>query len=615
MRSTITRCIGIRTDDHVENLDKQHAAQLARSRSYDLINVVDNTDLNRAAALISRAFQMSKVLISLMYDGHLRVVSQGGSSTISFSEPTPFCHYTLLHQQPCEVTDVNRDQRFVLQGKASADNLQLRYCASVPLKTSYGHVIGVLTMLDDKPRTMNSSDRESFHSCATLIISKLNLRRQVGRTDPVSGLPNRQQFYADLAVLDIGPAHLAFGCIIEVFDLQSTNCLTQSKGALPFESLIYQAAERVRLHLPDKVELYHVAVARFAFIIDQMTHEDLVSYLASLSATLTEPFYAEGLYLRACCRTGVVPFCSADHRDVLRRAVVAIQNAVDNERPWAYYDPMYDALVQRRSCLASDAPQALRHDQFYLLYQPRIDFGPDQSVRVEALLRWRHPDYGELFPSEFVPIIERTALMPEVTSWVLDRVLAQLARWQQRGFRCIVSINVSATDFVDGELPHRVASACMQHQISATQVELEVTEGEWMGGARSAYEQLTALQAFGVAIYIDDFGSGFSNFGYLSRLPLTGFKIDRELVMGAERNAKKTAILTALVQLAHALGVRLIAEGVETKEQMHLLHRLGFNEGQGFYFSFPLDASQVEQAWRQGLFKSLATLERVGQIC
>ena len=593
----------------MENLDKH----LARFRSYDLINVVDTTDLDRATELIARAFHMAKALVSLVYDGQLRVVSQGGRLPSAFSQPTAVCRYAALHKQPCEVNDLRADTRFA---HAAGEGVYqtVRYCASVPLITAYGHVIGVLTILDEAPRALIASDLDYFQSCAVLIISKLNLRRQVGRTDPVSGLPNRQQFYADLSNFDINHADAVFGCVIEVFDLQSTHCLTQSKGALPFESLIYQAAERIRVHLPKKVELYHVAVARFAFIIDQMTHEGLLSYLASLSSALTDPFYAEGIYLRTCCRTGVVPLRSGDQSDLLRRAVVAIQNAVDNERPWAYYDPMYDALVQRRSSLASDAPHALGHDQFYLLYQPRIDFALEQTLRVEALLRWRHPDYGDLFPSEFVPIIERTALMPDVTAWVLDRVLAQLAVWQQRGFRCTVSINVSAVDFIDGELPHRVATACLQHHISPTQVELEVTEGEWMGRARSAFEQLTALQTFGVAIYIDDFGSGFSNFGYLSRLPLTGFKIDRELVMGAERNLKKTAILTALVQLAQALGVRLIAEGIETEEQMHLLRRLGFNEGQGFYFSLPLDPDQIEHAWRQGWFKS-SLAQPVEQAC
>lgn len=581
----------------VTDFNELRIGHLDMIRSLDLISVVDVPELNQIGQLVSRTFAMPIVLISLLNGKDLQVVSHLGLADECASKATFVCMRVLEYKHALIIEDLSQDRRFC-DHPLVAQETHLRFCVSTPLLTTSGHAIGVLCMADTVTRQFAVTDLGYLNTYAAIVVARLKLRRLVGRVDSVSSLPNRQQFLADMAAIDDGSQHGYVACMVEVFDMQSTNFLTQSKGALPFESLIRQAGQRISAQLPIGLDLYHVAVTRFAFALAPISHESLLRQLTNLVAAFAEPFIADGVYLRASCRIGVVPFVPQERHDLLRRAVIAIQSAIDSEQSWAYYDAIYDAQIQRKFRMAADAPQALREREFYLQYQPRLDFHSGRYQRVEALLRWRHSELGDLGPAEFVPIIEKTAFVPEVTAWVMDHALAQLAQWQQQGLTLVVSVNVSALDFVDGALPRRVASLCLRHKISPQQLELEVTEGEWMGHDRSAMEQLMALRAFGVAIYIDDFGAGFSNFGYLSRLPLDGFKIDRELVTGADNNPQKIAILTAIMQMARTIGVRLVGEGIETAEQASLLTRLGFDEGQGFHISPPISPDAITAACR-----------------
>ncbi|MGZ5084893.1 MAG: EAL domain-containing protein, partial [Usitatibacter sp.] len=214
----------------------------------------------------------------------------------------------------------------------------------------------------------------------------------------------------------------------------------------------------------------------------------------------------------------------------------------------------------------------------------------------EALLRWNHPEHGLLAPAEFVPILEETGLIVEVGEWVLDTVCRQVRAWQERGLAARpVAVNLSARQFLLGDLDAVVAAALARAGISAAFLELELTESLLMRDPEQTVRTLRSLERRGVRIAVDDFGTGYSSLAYLSRFPIDSLKIDRAFIRDAEANPEDRAIISTIIQLAHGIGLTVIAEGVETEAQLDLLRAQGCDEVQGFLFSKPVTAMETAQ--------------------
>ena len=291
---------------------------------------------------------------------------------------------------------------------------------------------------------------------------------------------------------------------------------------------------------------------------------------------------------------GVAPFVLGETsaRDVLRTAHSAAQDARKSETGVSVYSPESDAAHRRQFRLLHDFGAALADPgrQLRVVFQPRVALPSGTCVGAEVLLRWRHPELGEISPGEFIPIIEQSSLARLATEWVLDAALAQLAVWQRGATAVPLSVNVSATNLEERDFAVRVQLALIRYGVRAEMLEIEITESAVMENTVNAIEQLEALQAAGIKISIDDFGTGYSSLAYLQVLPASVVKIDKSFVRGIATDMKAQTLVRSMTTLSHDLGYRVVAEGVETAAAADCVTALGCDEAQGYFYARPLEA-------------------------
>jgi EAL domain-containing protein (putative c-di-GMP-specific phosphodiesterase class I) len=234
-----------------------------------------------------------------------------------------------------------------------------------------------------------------------------------------------------------------------------------------------------------------------------------------------------------------------------------------------------------------------------LHYQPKADLGSGQIHSVEALVRWQHPEHGLLGPGEFIPLAERTGLIHPLTRWVLDAALEQAARWQRGGLRLSVAVNISTRCLLDPSFPDQVTSQLATWQIPADLLVLEITESAVMADPNLALEVLGRLHRLGVGLAVDDFGTGYSSMAYLKELPVDELKIDRSFVSQMATSPSDAVIVRSTIDLGHNLGLRVVAEGVETQHAWQQLSALGCDIAQGYYLGRPMPAAELEQQLTQ----------------
>jgi EAL domain-containing protein (putative c-di-GMP-specific phosphodiesterase class I) len=251
--------------------------------------------------------------------------------------------------------------------------------------------------------------------------------------------------------------------------------------------------------------------------------------------------------------------------------------------------------TRARLQLGAELRRAFEREEFRLAYQPRVAL-VDRSLRgAEALLRWEHPERGMVLPDEFVPVLEESGLIVAVGEWVLRRVCADIRGWSAAGRRPLpVSVNLSARQFQSRQLDRSIRAAIDEFAVDPGLIELEITESHLMQDPEDAMRALKTLAEAGVRIAIDDFGTGYSSLSYLTRFPVSALKIDRSFVKDIEHDAHDAVIVRTIVEMAHTLGFLVIAEGVESENQLAFLHALGCEQAQGFLFSRPMTAARLE---------------------
>jgi diguanylate cyclase len=255
-----------------------------------------------------------------------------------------------------------------------------------------------------------------------------------------------------------------------------------------------------------------------------------------------------------------------------------------------HFAPHQRHELGRRMALESHLRRALERGELYLQYQPKIDLGGGTLAGFEALLRWRHPDYGVVSPEEFIPIAEETGLIVPIGEWIVATAIAQMAAWREEGLPAVpVAVNLSARQFLQGDVVATIERLLRGAGIGAEALELELTESVSMADPERSLAIMHRLKTLGVTLSIDDFGTGYSSFSYLKRLPIDKLKIDRSFVHDMVHNADSRAIVQAIVAMAHRLNLRVVAEGVELEAQAGALRDSGCDQAQGFLYARPLD--------------------------
>jgi EAL domain-containing protein (putative c-di-GMP-specific phosphodiesterase class I) len=263
---------------------------------------------------------------------------------------------------------------------------------------------------------------------------------------------------------------------------------------------------------------------------------------------------------------------------------------------YRFYTEDMNSRASKQFSLETSLRHAIDNDELVLHYQPRLAVDSLRIIGVEALVRWQHPQLGLLSPGEFIPLAEDNGLIVPIGEWVLRTACRQMREWQERGFPAMrVSVNVSARQFHQQHLAEIVLQILEETGLAPEHLELELTESSIMSNAQATIDVLTRLKAMGVTVSIDDFGTGFSSLSYLKRLPIDALKIDRAFIRDLTTDPDDAALVMAIVTLAHNLRLQVVAEGVETDEQLRFLHLLRCDEVQGYRFSKPLPAKELEQ--------------------
>ncbi len=321
-----------------------------------------------------------------------------------------------------------------------------------------------------------------------------------------------------------------------------------------------------------------------------------------LVRALESPFTVEGLTLHVDASAGIAlfPDHGSDAESLIPRADLAMYAAKQRRARVEIYDPAQDRTSVRQLRLTGALRGAMEAGEIGLVYQPKVAAASGRIVGVEALVRWSHRELGNVPPDEFIGLAERSGLIRPLTLFVLENALEQAARWHRRGMELEISVNISARNLLDEDLPALVEALLARRRLPAHRLGLEITESVIMEDPQEALEVLMQVAALGVGIAIDDFGTGYSSLAYLRRLPAREIKIDRSFVIEMDRNEDDVTIVRSTIELAHNLGLAVVAEGVETRRVWERLRALGCDYGQGYLFSRPLAPHALEGLLRRG---------------
>lgn len=435
----------------------------------------------------------------------------------------------------------------------------------------------------------------TFNHMQDAIASREGEIRRLAYRDPLTDLPNRAQFLEELdrAIDECGKAGQAFSVLL--MDLDRFRFVNDTLGHHAGDRVIIEVAARLRTALGDQDVLARLGGDEFAVLPSPQQRLEATSVAGQLLRCLQAPVVVDGQSLDVGVSIGIAHFPrhGTDAVALLRRADVAMYVAKREHKGFEQYDHRIDGHRQHHLSLLSELRQAIDGNELRLHYQPKIDLRTDEVKGAEALVRWVHPVRGSIPPSEFIPFAEQTGFIRHVTRWVIEAALAQIETWRALGVEIPVAINVSARDLSGAELPELLAGAMRRHRVPPGLITLEITESALMEDPRHAARILARMRELGVAIAIDDYGTGYSALSYLTQLTVDSLKIDRSLINSIRPGGRNAAIVRSTVALGENLGLTVVAEGVETSEQVELLRQFGCHQAQGFGLARPMPADQL----------------------
>jgi diguanylate cyclase (GGDEF)-like protein/PAS domain S-box-containing protein len=424
--------------------------------------------------------------------------------------------------------------------------------------------------------------------------------------DALTGLPNRSLLtkLVDQALM-VAQRNKAHGCVLFI-DLNRFKMINDTLGRSIGDELLCEVARRFRTVLRDQDLVARLGGDEFAVgLFDIGQHFEASMVAQKLLGTLNTPIIIDGHDLRVGGSVGisVYPQDGHDAETLLRLADIAMYRAKQEGGAEgdhvAFYSQDMNQGMQERMRIETGLRHALGNGELLLHYQPKFSIDTGKIIGAEALVRWRHPQRGLVPPAEFIPLAEATGLVVQVGEWVLEAACAQAQVWKDAGLPPIrLAVNVSAREFTSA-LPGRVSETLKRYGLEPSWLELEITESTLMHNIDRVIGIMDRITALGVTLSLDDFGTGYSSLSYLKRFPIDTLKIDRSFTIGIPGDVNDCAIANTIISIAQQLKHKVIAEGVETVEQLAFLKNSGCDEVQGYLFSRPLEAAAFEQALRE----------------
>ena len=416
--------------------------------------------------------------------------------------------------------------------------------------------------------------------------------------DLATDLPNRALFYdrVEQAILSANAQNkILFILLVEVANFKE---VYDTLGRNSSDLLLKQIAIRLQNVIFETDSVARIDGNIFSVLLPATEFEDAGVFLAKNIHTALEPgFRIDSVNLSVHINIGIVncPEHGEDVDTLVQKAGVALFMANNSHEGFAVYQPSFDEHSPKRLTLMSELRQAIDKGQLQVYYQPKVVVKTGEVYGAEGLVRWIHPKHGLISPDEFIPMAERTRLIKHLTLWALKQTFRQCAEWRKKGLKLTVSMNLSARDLHDPELPDIVAGVAASSGVNPNWMMLEITESSIMTDPEKTLEIIQRLHDMGYKLSIDDFGTGYSSLAYLKKMPLTELKIDKSFVTDVMHSENDAVIVKATINLAHNLGLQVTAEGVENQEIMNKLGGYDCDIAQGYLMSRPLPVDQFDQ--------------------
>ena len=439
--------------------------------------------------------------------------------------------------------------------------------------------------------------------------------------DSLTDLPNRNLLYEriDQALGSADSKHKPFSLML--MDLDRFKEINDTIGHQAGDSLLQQVGLRLQGAVRKADTIARLGGDEFGVLLPELDGEGATVAARRFIDALEPPFLIGDIAVNAQASIGIASFPKhgADKHALMRCADVAMYVAKESASGFATYSSDRDSYSPERLSLIADLHRAIDKNQLFFVYQPKVKLESGAITGVEALARWQHPKFGFVPPDQFIPVAERTGFIKSLTMWGLETALSQSRAWIEKGFKIPISVNLSAPTLHDASFPDRMNALLESYNVSAGELELEITESVIMMDPARALDILKRISDLGVTLSIDDFGTGYSSLAYLKKLPVNAVKIDKSFVIHMAEDQNDTQIVKSTIDLAHNLGLKVIAEGVENQEAWDQLLELGCDEAQGYYMSRPLPPVEMtkwlsDSPWAIGKANPLTHANRVLEL-
>jgi len=602
------------------------ASRLAALHATNLFGTGAEEAFDRITRLATKLLDVPTALISLVGSDTQWFKSRCGFAAQATPREVSFCGHAILTDQPMVVPDARRDPRF-------ADNPivvgapHIRFYAGVQLYSVERAKLGTLCIIDTLPREIGDAELEQMHELARMVeeliyhrqlavaaqrlqeqlrgdASESQLAAAAGQVefllshDTLTGLANRQALLR--AVVEKvpqwrgSPGTAALACL----NIDRFKRINEALGHLAGDETLMAVTRTLQANLAPEDMLARTGNDEFALLVHEAgTPAALQARLARLMHEVNHGISWGGNEVAITCSVGFAcfPQDGVDADSLIGNASTAMRHAKSlGGARVERFAPAQRLELGRRMALESQLRRALERGELFLQYQPKIDLQRGSLAGFEALLRWRHPEFGVVSPEEFVPIAEETGLIVPIGEWILKSAVAQMAAWREAGLPEVpLAVNLSARQFLQGDVVALVEEILGRAGVRPALLELELTESVSMAEPERSLDIMHRLKALGVTLSIDDFGTGYSSFGYLKRLPIEKLKIDKSFVHDMVSSSDARAIVGAIVAMAHCLNLRVVAEGVELAAQAEALRATGCDQAQGYYYARPLGADDA----------------------
>jgi diguanylate cyclase (GGDEF)-like protein len=607
------------------------AKRLAALYATNLFGTGPEEAFDRITRLATKLLDVPTALISLVGSDVQWFKSRCGFAAHYTSREVSFCGHAILTDAPLVIPDAARDPRFA-DNPVVVGAPYVRFYAGVQLYSVERAKLGTLCIIDTEPREIGDAELAQMHELARMaeeliyhrqlafaaqqlheeLRAQLNDKLQheapsaqlasaAGQVefllthDTLTGLANRQ---ALLRMIRDGiddwrsrGATATVACL----NIDRFKRINQAMGHAAGDEVLVAVTRSLKANLAPGEMLARTGNDEFVLVLDEpAAAHGLPPRLCRLMDTVDHSVFWSGTEITLTCSVGFARF-PEDGEDadmLLNNAAAAMRHAKALGGSRIEHFALHQRHeLGRRMALEGHLRRALERGELYLQYQPKIDLRAGTLAGFEALLRWRHPDYGIVSPEEFIPIAEETGLIVPIGEWIVGTAIRQMAAWREEGLPEVpIAVNLSARQFLQGDVVALIAHLLQGAGLGADALELELTESVSMADPERSLAIMHRLKKLGVTLSIDDFGTGYSSFSYLKRLPIDKLKIDKSFIHDMVHSADSRAIVGAIVAMAHRLNLRVVAEGVELAAQAGALRDSGCDQAQGFLYARPLDA-------------------------